>query len=187
MAIDTAVEMTALETFYRGCHFRSRTEARWAVFFDRANIPWRYEVEGYQLGSTRYLPDFWLPRQECWAEIKGRRPDLGSIEDKKAAALAQGSGKMAYLFFGDIWLPFYEPWYDDSAWAYFPNGTMDQGYWWCECPDCGAMGIEFEGRSDRLPCKQLGCPTHANDKTRTPDSDRLLSAYAAARQARFGT
>lgn len=29
--------ITAIETRYAGCHFRSRLEARWAVFFDAAN------------------------------------------------------------------------------------------------------------------------------------------------------
>ena len=36
------------------------------------------------------------------------------------------------------------------------NGVVygDSYYRWCECPDCGWIGIEFDGRSDRLDCKQ---------------------------------
>jgi hypothetical protein len=38
-----------IETHYRGCRFRSRIEARWAVFFDALGIKWSYEPEGFSL------------------------------------------------------------------------------------------------------------------------------------------
>lgn len=51
--------MKAIETEYRGYRFRSRLEARWAVFFDALSLPWEYEPEGFELGcGRRYLPDF---------------------------------------------------------------------------------------------------------------------------------
>lgn len=50
-----------IETLYEGVRFRSRLEARWAVFFDRLGIKWHYEHEGYETPFGRYLPDFWLP------------------------------------------------------------------------------------------------------------------------------
>jgi hypothetical protein len=61
----------AIETEYAGCRFRSRLEARWAVFFDRLNIRWQYEPEGFETPDGRYLPDFYLPERERWIEIKG--------------------------------------------------------------------------------------------------------------------
>lgn len=36
----------ALTTRYAGCRFRSRLEARWAVFFDHLGIEWEYEPQG---------------------------------------------------------------------------------------------------------------------------------------------
>ncbi len=52
----------AIDTIYNGYKFRSRLEARWAVFFDALHIKWEYEAEGYILSDgTHYLPDFWLP------------------------------------------------------------------------------------------------------------------------------
>jgi hypothetical protein len=61
----------AIQTKYHGCHFRSRLEARWAVFYDALGIQWSYEHEGFDLGEgVRYLPDFWLPELETWIEIK---------------------------------------------------------------------------------------------------------------------
>lgn len=63
-----------IETFYKGYKFRSRLEARWAVFFDTIGIKWQYEVEGFTLSDGRhYLPDFkitTLNKLTCWIEIK---------------------------------------------------------------------------------------------------------------------
>lgn len=55
-------EVKPIETYYKGYRFRSRLEARWAVFFDALGIEWEYEKEGYEFeDGTRYLPDFWIP------------------------------------------------------------------------------------------------------------------------------
>ncbi|NET47948.1 MAG: hypothetical protein F6K09_04310 [Merismopedia sp. SIO2A8] len=71
--------LKAIETRYQGCIFRSRLEARWAVFFDALDIPWEYEKEGYDLGEAGwYLPDFWLPQQQCFFEVKGTVADFPS-------------------------------------------------------------------------------------------------------------
>lgn len=64
-------EIKAIETIYNGYRFRSRLEARWAVFFDEIGIKYEYEKEGYDLGKLGwYLPDFWLPEYELFVEIK---------------------------------------------------------------------------------------------------------------------
>ena len=62
--------MQAIQTRYRGYHFRSRLEARWAVFFDALNVAWEYEIEGFELPSGRYLPDFKLGHDHRWVEVK---------------------------------------------------------------------------------------------------------------------
>lgn len=65
--------LTAIQTNYAGCRFRSRLEARWAVFFNELDIMWQYEPQGYTVGpdATAYLPDFWLPDAQLWVEVKG--------------------------------------------------------------------------------------------------------------------
>ena len=69
------MNIQAIETQYKGYRFRSRLEARWAVFFDACDIAWEYEKEGYELSNgTRYLPDFWLPKFNVFIEIKGEKP-----------------------------------------------------------------------------------------------------------------
>lgn len=47
-----------IETMYRGNRFRSRLEARVAVFLDSLDVKYEYEPEGYHLESGLYLPDF---------------------------------------------------------------------------------------------------------------------------------
>ena len=66
--------LKAIDTRYAGHLFRSRLEARWAVFFDHLGIRWEYESEGFVLpDGTHYLPDFLIhtPQGERrWVEIK---------------------------------------------------------------------------------------------------------------------
>ena len=62
----------AIETEYHGYRFRSRTEARWAIYFDAVGLLWDYELEGYRLKSGPYLPDFWISNVNMWAEVKPR-------------------------------------------------------------------------------------------------------------------
>ncbi len=63
--------MKAIQTEYKGYLFRSRLEARWAVFFDACGIEWEYEPEGLILSDgTHYLPDFYLPAFHCYFEVK---------------------------------------------------------------------------------------------------------------------
>lgn len=88
--------LKAIETRYKGYRFRSRLEARWAVFFDTLGIRWEYEPEGYQLANgTYYLPDFWLPELAALIEIKPDDLQLEQarqepVEARKIREAAQG-------------------------------------------------------------------------------------------------
>ena len=82
-----------IQTHYKGYHFRSRLEARWAVFFDAIGWQWEYEPEGFDLGEGDfYLPDFRLicAEENLWVEIKAKAPN--AAEKIKAKKLAEQSG-----------------------------------------------------------------------------------------------
>ena len=62
-----------IQTRAYGRLFRSRLEARWAVFFTSLGLTWEYEPEGFDLGGELYLPDFrvWTPQgKPIWYEVK---------------------------------------------------------------------------------------------------------------------
>lgn len=96
--------MKAIETEYKGYKFRSRLEARWAVFFDAANIQYDYELEGYEIGNGEwYLPDFYLPKFQIFVEIKPK----GMTKEQRAEAIEKCrkfrtvSGKAIFITYGD--------------------------------------------------------------------------------------
>lgn len=88
----------AIETHYGGCRFRSRAEARWAVYFDTLGVKWEYEKEGYELPSGKYLPDFWLPEPGMWAEVKGAA--FTRAEYLKCVDLVRATGSACLLLVG---------------------------------------------------------------------------------------
>lgn len=95
----------AIQTRYKGYRFRSRLEARWAVFFDACDTEWQYEPQGYDLSYLQetlgcfhssdvglYLPDFYLPKLDQWVEIKPCLPPehFGcTLEEDKICALVR--------------------------------------------------------------------------------------------------
>ena len=80
-------DIRAIETSYDGCRFRSRLEARWAVFFNAAGIEYQYEPEGFVLSDgSWYLPDFYIktPGGDYWfAEVKGNMADKEGLRKAK--------------------------------------------------------------------------------------------------------
>ncbi|CUX46822.1 hypothetical protein [Clostridium sp. C105KSO13] len=75
------MDIKPIETKYNGFRFRSRLEARWAVFFDAIGLKYEYEVEGFEMNGIRYLPDFYIPSLDRWFEIKAK--PLNKYEMKK--------------------------------------------------------------------------------------------------------
>lgn len=106
-----APSLAPIPTRYAGCRFRSRLEARWAVFFDVLGCRWVYEPEGFDLPNTgNYLPDFWVEdfpvqymyggetyKTKFWVEVKPDVPRLLSTEDFKLKELALLTGHYVYV------------------------------------------------------------------------------------------
>lgn len=91
----------AITTVYNGFRFRSRLEARWAVFLDQLGIKYEYEPEGFVLGDgSTYLPDFRLTEFGCWLEIKPRVAEPDSDAWNKAKRLAEAAGANVYIVSG---------------------------------------------------------------------------------------
>lgn len=208
--------MQAIETHYKGYRFRSRLEARWAVFFETLGVAWEYEKQGFELRSGRYLPDFYLPSVDdgCWLEIKPMRPSDG--EGSLAEQLCSFTKQAVYVFFGDV--PGFDVFNEyqlptDGAYVFryqIPEEDGEADTAWdncqafCACDACGLVGIEYCGRSERLPCKECwhcyearrsggakpcgncsgACRMNAH-RDYTLNHERILRAVTAARSARF--
>jgi len=91
----------AKETRYNGNRFRSRLEARWAVFFDALGIKYWYEYQDYGSGKYRYLPDFYLPECKTWVEIKPFWPT--NLECEKAIRLCVTEQQFVIILAGNPW------------------------------------------------------------------------------------
>lgn len=93
--------ITPIETTYKGCRFRSRLEARWAVFFDTLGITWKYEPQGYTVGPSKrpYLPDFYIPEWQAFVEVKG---EAGRLDVDLLAELVATGDALSVLILGDV-------------------------------------------------------------------------------------
>lgn len=163
--------LKAIETHYKGFRFRSRLEARHAVFLDALGLLWTYEAEGYDLGAAGfYLPDFWLPALGCWLEIKGAAPNPGEV--RKAVALAREAGRAVVIFQGEIDPAMMGGLASDR---FFPGG-----YIWAGCGVCGWVDIiDFQARNAVL------CPACCVPRLFRATTPALRAAFVAARSARF--
>ena len=179
----------AIETFYKGYHFRSRLEARWAVFFDTLGIPWRYEDEGFEKeahGETvRYLPDFFIPYRwgggGFYVEVKGDTNALNFMdsygEDKGLILLSEipePSNSKAY--FHPI-LQHYKG-LVKSYGSFTPHGFAV--VWQSELASLLAIdpihGLDSSGEDWDIDTHQVHTYRH---------HPTVVNAYAAARSARF--
>jgi len=182
----------AIETVYDGCRFRSRTEARFATFFNALGLPWEYEKEGYEIDGERYLPDFWMSTLDCWVEIKGQQPN--DSECSKAFNLARASQKNTFILWGEF-RPFKMEPIPESLYPRY-RGVLGHGflveennvrwsdtfYMFGECTRCHMVGIWFHGESGISGTKSCLC---GDDHCSSGDTPLLVAAYTAARQARF--
>jgi hypothetical protein len=89
--------LKAIGTYYNGHRFRSRLEARWAVFFDVLGVKYDYEPQGYRFADYAYLPDFWIAEWDSFIEIKPSLPDADEME--RYISFAQHAGKNLLLFY----------------------------------------------------------------------------------------
>ena len=186
-------QLRPIETNYRGYRFRSRLEARWAVFMDAAAIPWEYEAQGFNLGGVYYLPDFWLPRDQIFLEIKPCKPGAyrGLMEQvaPTLARLVSISNCEAYLIIGSPNPDDYDPDCWDtrpSIIGFAPNKGVCSARLF-ECPFCARVSIRrFAGSAWDAVCSCRPGVVFEDTKYNTYEwSPRLRHAMQEARRARF--
>jgi hypothetical protein len=177
-----------IETVYKGYRFRSRLEARWAVFFDALDIKWEYEPEGFDLGDDgKYLPDFRLPTFDggLYAEVK---PDGERFS--KAQSFAEITRYRVWLCEGVPSIRAYmvltpmdiEPGITDDFGDEYPDGQKGEVI---ELP--GIPNADHAEGENRM----FSCPGYERDDLSLPEDthrllgDTFMKAVVAARSARF--
>ena len=192
-------KIRAIETIYRGHKFRSRLEARWAVFFDACGVEWEYEPEGFELrNGLRYLPDFKLfnvrgrnggPEffDSFYAEVKGEAnvEDVKKIElfvfKKTEDLISPRYVENPLIILGRIpnentiyeigsWMNEYSDNANGYALKYFSFETIDGDCCYTAIPCISKRG-----------CFELLGPDYIDEI----DEERTLEAYAIAKKARF--
>jgi len=176
----------AIPTRYRSCWFRSRLEARWAVFFDRMGIGWQYEPQGYYVGGKPYLPDFLL---DCgtWVEVKGNDQFLDRDLMRNAglqlpAMPAKNERGPRLMVLGPPPLPLDDDGPGDYGWlAFEPDGRGDELL-------CSTYSFGRYGKNNR-PWWVDERDAHGGGSWLRPTflsgEPDASSAYAAANVARF--
>jgi len=172
------MSIKAIETKYKGYRFRSRLEARWAVFFDALDLEWEYEKEGFDMDGIWYLPDFWLPRYSLWVEIKPIKANPSLDDIMKPVKLHKLTKTSILLLCGP-------PWPDEYFGIFVPESRnchklnklarcrrCEMMYWVWETQD----GNEFEGG----PLGLFDCCHSERYPLEIPKT-----YYAKARGARF--
>jgi hypothetical protein len=178
------MDIKPIETRYRGYRFRSRLEARWAVFFDNLGLKWEYEKEGYDLGNLGYyLPDFWVEnlhdrfgRRGMFVEIKGHQAT--DLEIEKLARLLKPGEHAAML---DEGMKPFGPYGDENEFleVSWHNGGVgiDLPMVFMKCYSCGAVKYEF-AEQNYCVCELCGSPADN-------DHPAIIRAYEKALSARF--
>jgi hypothetical protein len=86
-----------LKTEYRGVTYRSRKEARFAFALTEMGIPYIYEPMTFSRPSGgKYMPDFFLPRQQLWVELKPQRPHVE--EELKCEEMSSVGFRVALIY-----------------------------------------------------------------------------------------
>jgi len=190
-----------IETRYKGYRFRSRLEARYAVFMDAMKVEWQYEPEGFELPSGRYLPDFFLPQVNggTWLEIKPYGmgyfgflscQGVPQLSDPRFADFGNFASENDHNFFVAYGIPsedyFCYPANYESEGMLEGHASNCDPHQWCVC-GCGkTVGIQFDARGDRVDCKYRNCRrSNHGDKGYSHDDDLIVHAAQLARQARF--
>lgn len=166
-------EIKAIETVYSGYRFRSRLEARWAVFFDAMGIEYQHEPEGFILSNKQpYLPDFYLPTLGIYVEVKPAH--LNFISHPNDEEVTFGNEEKYGYFMHDITSAGYGAWFvfGDPVDAFLKeeHGGHGSNELFCQCT-CNVKEFDPETK-----CNCGGKSIHAGECTK----HRLVSGKILA-------
>jgi len=106
------MDVSSLGTLYKEIVFRSRLEARWAMFFDLIKLKWYYEPFIFELSTQQtYRPDFYVDR-------------VGFFEIKPSYKMFQKNQKKYQVFASEISQLILENKFNNHYPATFPTDAI---------------------------------------------------------------
>src|SRR5689334_12703389 len=95
-------KVTVIDTASRGrVAFRSKLEARWALYFERMSMEWTYEPFRHDLGNgVTYTPDFDV-KEIGIIEVKPTLAQVDESLDRIGVFLKQTARDRVYLLLAD--------------------------------------------------------------------------------------
>lgn len=174
-----------IETWYAGVLFRSRGEAKWALFLDRLDVKWEYETQGFDTDGSWYLPDFviFAATGTIWAECKPTwTNDPAGVAKFRRFALQRPQPSRAALIVGEPSTEGSHLVLGGDADAHDPaNGSWEDD---CQtrrpCPSGHHFDLAYPGKF-RSKYAEDGCAPEPGN----PGEERIATAVAAALSARF--
>ena len=166
-------KLDPIPTIYNGVRYRSRLEARWALFFDAIGLRAQYELDGWEIRpGVAYLADFWLPQIKMFFEVKPTDPEWEEIQ--KCSGLTQVAECDMLLAVGAPEARFQIRWFDRG-------GLRDEQY--CFAHDrYGDCGFWMVGEQTSQP---IGPLTTIEHLPAGPVFHWIDEAYERARSGRF--
>jgi hypothetical protein len=178
----------AIPTFYNGHSFRSRLEARWAVFFDAMGVHYEYEPQGFDIDGVWYLPDFYIPDWKLYLEIKPEKywetePKLYDEALEKLCRLVH-QGTKAWMICGR---PFANSYVFQEPFNFEPSLDFAYKYWahwsyiFSDCRRCAGISFEYEGGWGEIGTHTCG----DHDSWPFALGSRIVKAYNIAARTKF--
>lgn len=153
--------MRPKRTEFKNTVYRSKLEAKWAVFFDSLGLRYEYEphFEEVSLGyyPINYAPDFYLEDLDIHVEVKPK--ELEDSEIEKVLAWARDIGPM--LILNQSYPHQTDDGYPFVYWKYKRDRPGRIQRWWCECPQCGKIDLSYKNDIPRECYKT--CFEHTDD------------------------
>ena len=192
------MDIKPIETYYNGYKFRSRLEARVAVFFDALGVEYEYEPEGFLLESgKRYLPDFRVkchgmrgcvsPKSfDLWIEVKGRMTQEDADKIREFSGISIGPNGVTDNGIGPVLIINKIPGENESSDSYGLHAyePMDG----IEIYPFNYETIDGDNFGAYPAADSYGCFYLWGDDSNYinhEDVDRVEKAWTKARQARF--
>jgi hypothetical protein len=163
-----------LVTAVNGITYRSRLEARFSIFLAKLGVAFEYESTTFEMLGGRYTPDFYLPAQRTWIELK---PAYPLVEEMSKCMELCRRGFHTVLMYGALKPPFEHQGLGGKR--TYDHAAGMRGMAWDDAGKRVAGDVAFAVFNDRAAAPRL-CAVTEPVEMDAACHDTILSAMHAA-------